>query len=137
VNDALTVLLDDLSHDLGKYLVLNLRFLPADGSDQRSELLDAVTQGLLRTHHKDGQDIPAHEVWARWLVALDDADPQRTIRSLPAFEKLVSVVETALAWAEPHLDEDRILANAAQARADLMAVPEAIRDLIKQARKTL
>jgi len=137
MNEALTELLDDLSHDLGKYMTLGLRFLPADGTDLRSDLLKAVEDGLLRTHRKDGVTVPAHEVWARWLVKLDEVDPGYRLRELQSYTALVSAMDTALSWVEPQLDEERILANAHQVRMDLMAVPDAIKALIREARKAL
>ena len=59
------------------------------------------------------------------------------MRDQQRFDALVSAVDTALSWVEPQLDEDRILDAAHQVRADLMAVPEAIKALIREAREAL
>jgi hypothetical protein len=90
---ALAELLDELRHDLAKYLLLPLRMLPRDaGPRAMREALDAA---LRHTRRHGSSHVGAREIYTRareGLVAAQ-ADPRR-LRALD------SAVARALAWEE-------------------------------------
>jgi hypothetical protein len=110
---ALAELLDDLRHDLAKYLSLPLRMLPRDAGSAavRAALIDA----LRHTHRSGRETTSARELYARSRARLvqAQASPAR-LRALDA------AVATALAW-EAALDRDEPLERA-QIEAELAAV---------------
>lgn len=88
---VLRELLDDLRHDLAKYLRLPLRLLPHDADDEL--VREAVERALLRTQHTAAGTRSAREIYADRRSALMTAtpDPAR-LRALDA------AVQTALRW---------------------------------------
>jgi hypothetical protein len=130
LDDQTADLIAALAHDLGKYLTLGLRFLPADATDAGPELVAAVREGLLETSKKQGEVVTAKQIWTQWL---ETAGKVEAIRQAAAYEELVATVERALAWAEP-FDEQRVLEAGSKVRGDLMAVPAAIRRLADELR---
>jgi len=135
MTQALNELIADLAHDLGKYLTLGLRFLPADAMDAEEELVAAVREGLLGTRRSGDEVLTARQVWTGWLAELDRTDPSGRLRGGAAFAELERTVERALAWGEPRLDDARIREAAQQVRVDLLAVPAAIRTLARELRE--
>ena len=112
---TLAELLDDLRHDLAKYLALPLRMLPrdADAAALRRALIDA----LVHTRRSGGRSTSARELYARARAELvaAQADPVR----LGALDQAVAA---ALAW-ESALAGDAPLPRA-RIEADLAAVGE-------------
>jgi hypothetical protein len=97
--------LDDLRHDLGKYLVLPLRMLPQGASP--AELLAALSQALLRTRSNGEHSQSARAIWLERRAELAELAPG------PRLSALEAVVESALAWqaalgGEQPLDRARI-----------------------------
>ena len=84
-------LLDDLRHDLAKYLRLPLRLLPRDADPDL--VREAVERALLRTQQSTSGTRSAREIYAAHRAALAgaSADPTR-LRALDA------AVNQALRW---------------------------------------
>ena len=110
---TLAELLDDLRHDLAKYLSLPLRMLPRDA--EPAALRAALADALWHTRRSGGRSTPARELYARARAELLEtkADPAR-LRALD------QAVARALAW-EGALARDAPLPRA-QIEADLSAV---------------
>jgi len=110
---TLAELLDDLRHDLAKYLSLPLRMLPrdADAAALRAALADA----LLHTRRSAGRSLGARELYARARAQLVEANADAA--RLSALDEAVA---SALAW------EDALTGAAplprARIEADLAAV---------------
>ena len=114
---ALRELLEDLRHDLVKYVRLPLRMLPGDAD--LDAVRGAVECALLRTRESPQQVLSAREIYAQAKPALlaASANPVR----LQAFEAALTRV---LAW-EACLGGARAL-DRAQLEADLAALAGAL-----------
>ena len=109
--------LDDLRHDLGKYLRLPLAFLPPGAPEP--EVRQAVSDGLFATRRQGQQVRTARAMWeAFW------GDLPGSIRSSGALRALGESVERALAW-EKRLDDPEPI-DRALAWRDLNGVGDAI-----------
>ncbi|MBU1433030.1 hypothetical protein KKF91_21040 [Myxococcota bacterium] len=112
--------LDDLHHDLGKYIALPLSLLPLGAS--QAALREALRRGLLETRRVGGACQGAEALWRGFLEEAPQA------RSRAGFAALEAAIAAALAWI-PRLEDEAPL-DEARARADLTAVRAAIRALM-------
>ncbi|MCA9539880.1 MAG: hypothetical protein KC620_13375 [Myxococcales bacterium] len=110
--------LDDLQHDLGKYIRLPLTMLPADAD--ADAVRAAATTALLRTRRGADGPVSAEQLWLRFCDEADGA-----LDALQGWARLTAAVDRALAW-RAALDGrlDRAVLT-----ADLSAVGDAIRAL--------
>ncbi len=107
--------LDELQHDLGKYLRLPLAMLPRDAGPEL--VREAAQTALLRTRRGAGGVTSAEDIWRAFVDEVGAALPLNTLEP---------VVARALAW-RGRLDElDREALE-----ADLGAVSGAIRALME------
>lgn len=90
MDSVLEEVLDDLRHDLGKYLALPIRMLPQGASP--AALRDALAQALLRTRSNGSHTQSARALW------LERRQELARLASGPRFGELEAAVETALAW---------------------------------------
>jgi hypothetical protein len=113
----------DLQHDLGKYILMPLSFLPSQASDD--EVHAALRRALFETHKGPRGIRSARQIWTHFEANLGAELDERS-----SFAPLCAAVERALAWerAEPPIDREA-------ARADLAAVMPAIRDLIDEVKR--
>lgn len=114
---ALHELLEDLGHDLVKYLRLPLRMLPPDAD--LAAVRGALECALLRTRESRDATLGARELWAKARPALAALAGEGG--SLAAFETALMRV---LAWHEA-LSGRRTL-DRAQLEADLLALAAAL-----------
>ena len=70
---ALKVRLGDLRHDLGKYVVFQLRWLPPEPSED--DLREALEADLARTRSGGGRIESAPAIWARLRLGLVGLEP--------------------------------------------------------------
>jgi hypothetical protein len=114
---ALRELLEDLRHDLVKYVRLPLRMLPGDADPDA--VRGALACALLRTRESPDEVLSAREIYARAKPALlaAAADPAR----LAAFDGALARV---LAW-EARLSGARAL-DRKQLESDLSALAAAL-----------
>jgi hypothetical protein len=124
-NPTLELLLD-LKHDLGKYMLLPLAFLPRDAD--AAAVRAALARGLLRTRSRrtvGGEETQsAREIWQASLPALRAGTlPQ------PALVELEGAMERALAW-ERVLHDDVAFDRVAVER-DLLIVQRAFAELLQ------
>ena len=122
---AVIDLLEDLEHDLGKYIRLPLAMLPRDASN--ADIRVAVERALLQTRRTHTSTQSASEIWSKFQRA---AGPQ--LRDRPGYRVLIEAIERALAWAveldrEPSAPIDR-----PRLERDLGAVGQAIRAAIRE-----
>lgn len=111
---ALSDILDDLQHDLGKHLALPVRMLPADADE--ATVRAAVHTALWRTRRGPSGVRDAASLWAEFRAALGEhLDPA-------AFAPLTVAIERALAWRSRV--EGPLSRRAVE--ADLVAVGDAI-----------
>jgi hypothetical protein len=110
---ALRELLEDLRHDLVKYVRLPLRMLPGDA--EPDAVRGALECALLRTRESPQQVLSAREIYARVKPALLSAAPDAA--RLQAFDAALTRV---LAW-EAALAGSRAL-DRSQLEADLAAL---------------
>ena len=113
--------LDDLAHDLGKYIHLPLSFLPPDATDD--EVHNAAIIALNHTRRGPSGNQSARELWSDFCREVGNA-----LADYSSWSNLERVVEKALSWTErtagPFQPEFRD-----QLIEDLMAVAPAIRRL--------
>lgn len=114
--------LEDLDHDLGKYIVLQTRFCGLDAAD--AELREALRADLLATRQRGDRRWTAWELWATLRPAGLDADPR--VRRL---DVLLAELSTA------RFDGDRESLLAIAGRAD--EVRRTCRALLDAARARL
>ncbi len=119
--DDIVDVLDDLQHDLGKYLRLPLAFLPEDAS--QDALREAAVRALFETRRAGDRVEDAASIWGRFCDEVDGA-----LDTLPTFHALVTRVEHAFAWSHM-LREDEGPIDRLRIVADFSAVGQAIRDL--------
>ena len=125
---ALFEVLDDLRHDLAKYLGLPLRMLPRDADQVALRL--ALEQALHHTRQRSGTSLAAREIYAALRIALLAASAEAGAARLLALDE---AVERALAW-EAALSGVRPLDRAAIER-DFGAVTAAIDSWLSEARR--
>ncbi len=102
---ALSELLDDLRHDLAKYLRLPLRLLPRDPDPEL--LREALERALIRTQQNAAGTRSARQIYARYRPELERlADSGSRLRAVDA------AAEAVFAW-EAALDGERALDRAA------------------------
>ncbi len=113
-------LLEDLQHDLGKYLTLALRLLPIDADVEA--LRAAATSALLVTRGGGAAGVSAEALWQHFV-----ATAPAVWRSAAGGDDLAEVVARALAWRGRLATLE--VADRAPLEADLGAVATAIRAL--------
>jgi 4-alpha-glucanotransferase len=121
--DALIDELCDLQHDLGKYILLPLSFLPADAP--AVEIRAALRRALSETRSNRDRVVPARELWREFQAAVGDS-----LEHLSTYAALRRAVERALAWEEMTGELDR-----AAVTADLAAVRPAVRAVIDEVKR--
>ena len=112
-------LLDDLLHDLGKYIAFPLQMLPKDATD--GEFRAALDQALHVTRKGPMGVQSASDIWLNFRQECGN-----DIEDDEGWSDLVSAVEQALLWSELLADMKQTL-DREQATADLRAVSGAIR----------
>lgn len=113
--------LDDLAHDLGKYIHLPLSLLPDTASDD--EFLEAATLALIRTRRAPTGDQSARELWVAFCQEVGNE-----LVSYPGWIELEQTIANALDWTERLQDAARSESRT-KLVADLRAVAPAIRVL--------
>ena len=93
--------LDQLKHDLGKYMRMPVAFLAPDAS--KDDLKQALEMALLQTRSGGGRTQTAKEIWQDFLV-----DNSSALEGHIGFTELTSAVESALAWEAALSDESRL-----------------------------
>jgi len=119
--DDIVDALDDLQHDLGKYLRLPLAFLPADASAE--DVREAARRALFETRRAGAVIDDAASIWGRFREEMNGA-----LDALPTFHTLTTQVDRALEWSQP-LREHQAAIDRLRIEADFSAVGQAIRDL--------
>ena len=127
VIDEQLELLDDLLHDLGKYIALPVNMLPKAAPVEDFRL--ALEAALKRTRKGPTGVQSARQIWVEFV-----ADSGNAYESRNGWSRLQSAVTAALAW-EQRLDTDGNTLNRAQAQRDLTFVATAIRELMSEIRK--
>jgi len=89
-SDALD-LLDELKHDLGKYIYLPVGFLPKDASSEA--FTSAVHTAIFRTRRAQGTVESAHDIWERFCQ-----EAGNLILHSTSYPRLVQAVDVALSW---------------------------------------
>jgi hypothetical protein len=91
--DKLLEDLSDLEHDLGKYIVLPISFLPKDAG--KDEILDAVRRALTQTQVKAARTLSAKAIWdgfqKKWSILNGRSE---------SYKSLCSAVDRALGLKE-------------------------------------
>ena len=119
----LVELLQDLQHDLGKYLRMPLAFLPEGASE--GDVVAAIRKGLFETRRSGDGVVTASELWERFLE-----QAKNDLEGEAAFDTLTHTVERALAW-EALVKGEAVEVDRERARKDFDAVGAAIRDAIQ------
>jgi len=119
--DDIVDALDDLQHDLGKYLRLPLAFLPPEAS--ADDVREAARRALFETRRAGAVVDDAASIWGRFRDEIDGA-----LDALPTFHTLAAQVDRALQWSHP-LREHQTDIDRLRIEADFSAVGQAIRDL--------
>ena len=101
-------LLDDLLHDLGKYVALPINMLPKDAQIEDFRL--ALETALTRTRNSPTGVLSARQIWADFL-----ADAGNVYESRSGWGRLRSAVDTAFAW-QQQLGTDENTLNREQAQ---------------------
>ena len=113
--------LDDLAHDLGKYIHLPLSLLPETAS--ADEFHEAAELALMRTRRASTGDQSAHDLWTAFRQEVGNE-----LMAYPGWVELEQAVAKALGWTErlggAYRTEDRM-----NLIYDLRAVAPAIRVL--------
>lgn len=122
--DELLDALFDLQHDLGKYLLLPIAWLPADASHE--EIREAALKALLKTREMPSGDRSAEELWRAFL-----AEVGATLEGLDAWPQLVAAMDRARKWQET-LETSDAPPDRAMITADYKLVAESIRTLIEE-----
>jgi hypothetical protein len=107
--DELVEQLEDLRHDLGKYIRFETRFLPPDAD--AAALRAALRADLLQTRRRGDEIESAWALWRRLRPSLLDGDPGVT-----ALDREVAALE------EASLDGPPAALAAAAARAEAVAL---------------
>ncbi len=116
--------LDDLAHDLGKYIHLPLSLLPNEATD--SEFRAAAVKALLETRRGPSGTQSAQTIWSQFRDEVGNE-----LEGKPGWTGVVQAVDHALAWAS----KIRVTAHEldrAELMNDLTAVTPAIRTLRSQ-----
>ena len=120
-------LLDDLLHDLGKYIALPINMLPKGAHVEEFRL--ALEAALKRTRNGPTGAQSARQLWAEFV-----ADSGNAYEARRGWSRLQSAVDAALAW-EHKLSTGVDTLNRAQAQRDLNDVATAIRELMSEIRE--
>ncbi|MCU0663006.1 MAG: hypothetical protein MUC50_11855 [Myxococcota bacterium] len=117
--------LAELKHDLGKYILLPVSFLPEDAS--QSEVRAALETALMRTRVTPRGGVRgAEDLWSAF-----SEECRESLGPLQSFEELQAVVVRALSWAERLTNPVSSLDRAAL-QADLAEVSAAIARVIEE-----
>jgi hypothetical protein len=119
--DDVVDILDDLQHDLGKYLYLPLAFLPAGAPD--AAVREAARRGLLETRRAGAKIDDAASIWRTFHEEVGCA-----LDEIGLFQALVLRVESAFEWTD-RLREETVPIDRLRLEADFSAVGRAIRNL--------
>ena len=119
--DDIVDALDDLQHDLGKYLRLPLAFLPKDAPPDAVRA--AARKALFETRRAGPTVQDAQSIWDTFRVEIDGA-----LDAFPTFQALAKAMERATAWGSTLREEHRPVERL-DIEADFSAVGQAIRDL--------
>lgn len=123
-NDDVQEILDDLRHDLGKYIALPLSFLPADADD--AAIREAIRQGILQTRRQGSSIRTAHELYVEFVDEVG-----HDLSHLPGWTVLQDAMSTVMAWIDI-LDDKTEPVDRVAAERELKAVSQAIRQLEAQ-----
>ena len=115
--------LDQLKHDLGKYMRMPVAFLSPDAS--KEDLKQALEMALLQTRSSAQGYQKASEIWGNFLK-----DWGASFDEHQTFQRLVSTVENALSW-EAALEDDSRL-NQTEITRDLSQVNQVISTLMDE-----
>ena len=115
-------LLLELQHDLGKYLVMPLLFLPKEAGPEA--IREALHKALFATREGPRGKRTARAIWEAFLD--EGGAALRLARGLP---QLSATVERALGWAS-HVDDPKL--DRGQLEIELGAVAPAVRALIRE-----
>jgi len=113
----------DLQHDLGKYILLPLSFLPREATP--AEVRAALRRALFETHKGPSGVRSAREIWTEFETTMTGA-----LGGYQSFAPVCASVERALAWEAIARDDSPVDRDAAN--ADLAAVVPAVRNLIDE-----
>ncbi|MFT5683694.1 MAG: hypothetical protein ACI8RZ_004626 [Myxococcota bacterium] len=103
--DELIEDLSDLRHDLGKYLIFEVRFL---GEAPETEALRAALRAdILQTHKRGDEHATAWQVWAGLRPALLDGD----VDIVQIEESLMALAGVDLSGSRAELDQAAALAG--------------------------
>ncbi len=122
--DKLLDLLLDLDHDLGKYIVMPLNYLPPDAAQH--QLRAALGNALLLTRQTVQGVKTAREIWAAFC-----AETAGCFENVIVFRLLEEAVAGALAW-ESTINDLGYPLDRVMIENDLRKVPFAIRGLIEE-----
>ena len=114
-------LLDDLLHDLGKYIAFPLNMLPVNPDE--ALFRDSVDQALNRTRTGPNGTQSARSIWESFL---DEAG--NGFDNEDGWQRIHGTVETALSWGKK-LAEPSLINEQQRVVDDLRAVSVAIRQL--------
>lgn len=126
--DAFLDLLLDLEHDLGKYLLLPIAWLPKSASE--AELREALRRALTETRSQGGQTRSARSLWGAFEA---EVATHPELEQHPGFARLRAAVERALGW-ERELSQLGGLEREAIER-DFRDVRRAITDLAREVQR--
>lgn len=113
-----------LKHDLGKYIALQQRWLPAEAS--RSDRLDALRSDLLHTRRGPDGSVDAHTVWTEFAPGLEELARDRDVVHMTTS---MGVLATVIADLRADVSVDLDAAGAA-----CTAVSDAVRSLVARLR---
>jgi hypothetical protein len=119
--DDILELLDDLLHDLGKYIALPITMLPEKAS--QTDLRNAIFFAVRETRTSPLGTQTAQEIWQTFC---DDSGNQ--LVNLPGWHTLTRAVEVACAWAD-RVGQEAYEINRINLTNDMRAVSAAIRAL--------
>ena len=117
-------LLDDLLHDLGKYIAFPLNMLPSEPDGPMFQ--DAVEHALNQTRVGAQGSQSAKSIWANFLNEAGNAFDKND-----CWQPMHDAVEAALAWGA-HLGKPTLFISRKQVTDDIKAVSAAIRRLRDQ-----
>jgi len=113
--------LDDLLHDLGKYIALPITMLPPTA--HHTELRDAVQSALLKTRTSPMGTQTAQAIWDTFCKEVGNQ-----LTGFRGWHRLIEAVDTACAWAE-RINDTTLVIDRTQVTDDMRAVSAAIRAL--------
>ncbi len=114
----------DLQHDLGKYLLQPLMWLPLDADP--AQVREAASKALLKTREGPAGTRTADDLWQAFLDEVGAA-----LEDTTAWPQLALAVQQALQWQETLKTADAP-PDRAMITADFKHVAESIRTLIEE-----